>query len=599
MFRCAAARPRTSSRARSPTTWRRSPRARAATPRSSTTRASSAPTCASCAARTSSGSTREPIGSAVLRHMLAHLLRSAATCSGRTSTSDALDPRRWSARAADAARRPRRRPTSTPSSRASVGLYVRTDLGVDVLCERAPTSCAPSSASRRSPRRSPSACASSPGGRASGSTWTPTRSRRRRASTSAPSTSTKGCYVGPGDGRPPPLQGQAEPPPARPAPVASRPSGGAEILLGERVVGRIGSTCVSPRLGPIALALVRREAAPGDTVLVDGARGAGGRAALRAWLSRAPRPAVTACRARARCSGYGPRRGRAPRYDARAGTLDLPRRAPPTSRRPARPARADPAADPERQLDDWGRSERVFDAASSRVLNFYYRYWFRVEVEGVENVPADGGALLVSNHSGALPPDAPMIMQAIRHEHPSPRPLYMLGEHWFKGYPGRRHARPTRSAWSPPTRPTPSGCCTTRAAWRSSSPRARRARASSTGSATGCAASAAAASCAPRSRAGVPIVPVAVVGRRGGDADLRPRAAAPAPDRADLLPGQPRLPPLRPGRGADVPAREVQDPLPRAGRPVRATAPTTPTTWRSSRGSPRTSARASRRSSTR
>jgi len=45
----------------------------------------------------------------------------------------------------------------------------------------------------------------------------------------------------------------------------------ADILLGEKVVGRVGSTCVSPRLGPIALALVRREAAPGDTVLVDGA----------------------------------------------------------------------------------------------------------------------------------------------------------------------------------------------------------------------------------------------------------------------------------------------------------------------------------------
>jgi 1-acyl-sn-glycerol-3-phosphate acyltransferase len=29
-----------------------------------------------------------------------------------------------------------------------------------------------------------------------------------------------------------------------------------------------------------------------------------------------------------------------------------------------------------------------------------------------------------------------MIMQAIRNEHPSPRPLYMMGENWFKGYPG-------------------------------------------------------------------------------------------------------------------------------------------------------------------
>ena len=41
---------------------------------------------------------------------------------------------------------------------------------------------------------------------------------------------------------------------------------GSELRLGERVVGRAGSTCVSPTLGPIALALVRREASPGDTL---------------------------------------------------------------------------------------------------------------------------------------------------------------------------------------------------------------------------------------------------------------------------------------------------------------------------------------------
>jgi tRNA-modifying protein YgfZ len=44
-----------------------------------------------------------------------------------------------------------------------------------------------------------------------------------------------------------------------------------EVLLGEKVVGRVSSVCVSPRFGPIALALVRREAAPGDTVRVGGA----------------------------------------------------------------------------------------------------------------------------------------------------------------------------------------------------------------------------------------------------------------------------------------------------------------------------------------
>jgi tRNA-modifying protein YgfZ len=45
-----------------------------------------------------------------------------------------------------------------------------------------------------------------------------------------------------------------------------------EIVFGEKTVGKVGSTCISPRLGPIGLALVRREAAPGDTVLVGGAR---------------------------------------------------------------------------------------------------------------------------------------------------------------------------------------------------------------------------------------------------------------------------------------------------------------------------------------
>jgi folate-binding protein YgfZ len=46
---------------------------------------------------------------------------------------------------------------------------------------------------------------------------------------------------------------------------------GEPIALGEREVGTVGSTCVSPTLGPIALALVRREASPGDAVMVGGA----------------------------------------------------------------------------------------------------------------------------------------------------------------------------------------------------------------------------------------------------------------------------------------------------------------------------------------
>ena len=125
-------------------------------------------------------------------------------------------------------------------------------------------------------------------------------------------------------------------------------------------------------------------------------------------------------------------------YRASEDPFELPAQAPsePHTELDPRALRAlIPARDGAREVDDWGRSERIF-GLTEPLLNFYYRYWFRVDARGLENVPSDGGALLVSNHSGALPPDAPMIMQAIRNEQPDPRPVYMLGEDWFKGYTG-------------------------------------------------------------------------------------------------------------------------------------------------------------------
>jgi 1-acyl-sn-glycerol-3-phosphate acyltransferase len=95
-----------------------------------------------------------------------------------------------------------------------------------------------------------------------------------------------------------------------------------------------------------------------------------------------------------------------------------------------------PAIEPERRLDDWGRSERVEGFMDQTLVEFFYRYWFRAEVSDVENVPSEGGAMIVSNHSGALPPDAAMIGKAIRDEHPRPRPLHITVEHFFKSYPG-------------------------------------------------------------------------------------------------------------------------------------------------------------------
>jgi 1-acyl-sn-glycerol-3-phosphate acyltransferase len=95
-----------------------------------------------------------------------------------------------------------------------------------------------------------------------------------------------------------------------------------------------------------------------------------------------------------------------------------------------------PGVEPERRLNDWGRSERIEGFFDQTIVEFMYRYWFRVDVEGIENIPSSGGALLVSNHSGALPPDATMIAKGIKEEHPHPRPLNITVEHFFKGYPG-------------------------------------------------------------------------------------------------------------------------------------------------------------------
>jgi 1-acyl-sn-glycerol-3-phosphate acyltransferase len=106
------------------------------------------------------------------------------------------------------------------------------------------------------------------------------------------------------------------------------------------------------------------------------------------------------------------------------------------------PARRDdlrpylPGVEPDRQVNDWGRSERVEGFFDRWLIDFYYHYWFRTEVEGIENVPSTGGALLVSNHSGALPPDAAMIAKALKEEHSQSRQLYITVEHFFKGYPG-------------------------------------------------------------------------------------------------------------------------------------------------------------------
>ena len=306
----------------------------------------------------------------------------------------------------------------------------------------------------------------------------------------------------------------------------------------------------APRASPPGSARSRSRScaarrAPGD----DGRRrrrAGRGRASYRSSIAEPRRPA-----SRHGLSPDSPLLGHGPQgaegYDHQTGVLDLP--APPRARSSrstcATCASSCPSAEPGREIDDWGRSQRIFDLVEP-LLDFYYRYWFRVEVRGrreraVRRRRADrleplrrAAAGRADDHAGD-PPRAPAS-----------------------------RARSTCSARTGSRATRASGCSPTRSgSWRAHPANAQRLlrdegrlvlvfpegqkgsrklfwqryrlRRFGRGGFVRTA-----------MRAGVPIVPDRGDRRRGGDADLRPRAAAPAAHRAHLLPDQPRLPAVRP-----------------------------------------------------
>jgi 1-acyl-sn-glycerol-3-phosphate acyltransferase len=95
-----------------------------------------------------------------------------------------------------------------------------------------------------------------------------------------------------------------------------------------------------------------------------------------------------------------------------------------------------PGLEADRRLTDWGRSERIEGLLDRLVLHPLYHYWLRAEVEGIENLPETGGALLVANHAGTLPLDAVMIAKAVREEHPRARPVHLSAAPRLAALPG-------------------------------------------------------------------------------------------------------------------------------------------------------------------
>ena len=78
-------------------------------------------------------------------------------------------------------------------------------------------------------------------------------------------------------------------------------------------------------------------------------------------------------------------------------------------------------------VDEFGFDEDFTEHAYLPLLRPLYRKWFRVEVRGIENIPNEGGALVVANHSGTIAMDSLMTQVAVHDEHPAHRHLRMLG----------------------------------------------------------------------------------------------------------------------------------------------------------------------------
>ncbi|MFJ5682182.1 lysophospholipid acyltransferase family protein [Streptomyces sp. NPDC093099] len=77
-------------------------------------------------------------------------------------------------------------------------------------------------------------------------------------------------------------------------------------------------------------------------------------------------------------------------------------------------------------IDEFGYDQELTDQVLMSLIRPLYENYFRVEVKGIENIPSDGGALVVANHSGTLPLDGLMMQVAVRDNHPADRHLRLL-----------------------------------------------------------------------------------------------------------------------------------------------------------------------------
>ncbi|MEO8706959.1 MAG: 1-acyl-sn-glycerol-3-phosphate acyltransferase, partial [Kofleriaceae bacterium] len=85
-------------------------------------------------------------------------------------------------------------------------------------------------------------------------------------------------------------------------------------------------------------------------------------------------------------------------------------------------------------FDEFGLSRDSFRGAA-RVARWLYRNYFRASAFGIENIPATGRAIFVSNHSGQLPFDGLVIASAAFLEPEQPRLVRSMVEYFVPTVP--------------------------------------------------------------------------------------------------------------------------------------------------------------------
>jgi 1-acyl-sn-glycerol-3-phosphate acyltransferase len=88
------------------------------------------------------------------------------------------------------------------------------------------------------------------------------------------------------------------------------------------------------------------------------------------------------------------------------------------------------------EVDEFGYDEDLTEQVLMPLFRPLFERYFRVEVRGVENIPSEGGALVVCNHSGTLPWDGVMAQIAVRDHHPAGRHLRLLAADLVFALPG-------------------------------------------------------------------------------------------------------------------------------------------------------------------